>query len=90
MRAQIQMRLDEPCKVVCKIDGLTADHAKGFKEKIDDEYRINMYAPSLSPGLSHSTPEEPHLIPELSPTHSTLCLHYAFAPLMLVTMVGYT
>jgi|SouAtlMetagenome_1021521.scaffolds.fasta_scaffold405554_1 transmembrane 9 superfamily protein 2/4 len=39
---QIQMRLDEPCKVVCKIDGLSKDHAKAFMEKIDDEYRINM------------------------------------------------
>lgn len=39
---QIQMRLDEPCKVVCKIDKLSKDHAKAFMEKIDDEYRINM------------------------------------------------
>jgi transmembrane 9 superfamily protein 2/4 len=37
-----QMRLDEPCKVVCKIDALSKDQATAFMEKIDDEYRINM------------------------------------------------
>jgi len=44
---QIQVRLDEPCKVVCKLDGVTADHAKQFKKKIDDEYRINMILDNL-------------------------------------------
>lgn len=44
---QIQMRLDEKCKVVCKVDGLTEDQAKNFKEKIDDEYRINMILDNL-------------------------------------------
>ena len=39
---QIQVRLDEPCKVVCKLDGLSEDQATAFKKKIDDEYRINM------------------------------------------------
>eukprot|EP00238_Polyblepharides_amylifera_P001201 CAMPEP_0196571056 /NCGR_PEP_ID=MMETSP1081-20130531/1228_1 /TAXON_ID=36882 /ORGANISM="Pyramimonas amylifera, Strain CCMP720" /LENGTH=636 /DNA_ID=CAMNT_0041887817 /DNA_START=68 /DNA_END=1978 /DNA_ORIENTATION=+ len=44
---QIQVRLDEPCKVVCKLDGLTADQTKNFKNKIDDEYRINMILDNL-------------------------------------------
>mmetsp|Transcript_43573 Transcript_43573/g.52697 ORF Transcript_43573/g.52697 Transcript_43573/m.52697 type:complete len:637 (+) Transcript_43573:122-2032(+) len=44
---QIQMRLDEKCKVVCKAEVLTADQTKNFKEKIDDEYRINMILDNL-------------------------------------------
>jgi hypothetical protein len=38
------MRLDESCKVQCKLR-LTAAQARDFKERIDDEYRITMCAP---------------------------------------------
>lgn len=36
------MRRDESCKVVCRRQ-LSQEAAKNFKEKIDDEYRVNMY-----------------------------------------------
>lgn len=36
------MREPQMCNVVCKIK-LDAKTAKAFKEKIDDEYRVNMY-----------------------------------------------
>uniref|UniRef100_A0A453SCU3 Uncharacterized protein n=1 Tax=Aegilops tauschii subsp. strangulata TaxID=200361 RepID=A0A453SCU3_AEGTS len=36
------MRRDESCKVVCRTK-LSAEAAKNFREKIDDEYRVNMY-----------------------------------------------
>ena len=36
------MREELPCKVGCRIK-LDAESAKKFKEKIDDEYRANMY-----------------------------------------------
>ena len=39
---QLEMRLDEQCKVVCKIDSLTKDQAKAFRSKVEDEYRVNM------------------------------------------------
>lgn len=45
MTLQIQMRLDESCKVQCKLR-LTAAQARDFKERIDDEYRITMCVPA--------------------------------------------
>ena len=36
------MREEQPCKVACRAM-LDAESAKKFKEKIDDEYRVNMY-----------------------------------------------
>lgn len=38
---QFHMREQETCKVACRIV-LDAKAAKEFKEKIDDEYRVNM------------------------------------------------
>lgn len=35
------MRSNEVCKVACR-GKLSAEAAKNFKEKIDDEYRVNM------------------------------------------------
>lgn len=35
------MGRDETCKVACRTK-LTEEAAKNFKEKIDDEYRVNM------------------------------------------------
>lgn len=40
---QFNMREEQPCKVACRRK-LDAESAKNFKEKIDDEYRVNMYA----------------------------------------------
>lgn len=34
------------CKIVCRLT-LDAKTAKAFKEKIDDEYRVNMYGNDL-------------------------------------------
>ena len=39
---QFEMRHETPCKVACRMK-LNAEAAKNFKEKIDDEYRVNMY-----------------------------------------------
>ncbi|MBA0730853.1 hypothetical protein Golax_025776 [Gossypium laxum] len=41
-----EMREDQPCKVVCR-KKLDAESAKNFKEKIDDEYRVNMILDNL-------------------------------------------
>uniref|UniRef100_A0A7S0WU25 Transmembrane 9 superfamily member n=1 Tax=Pyramimonas obovata TaxID=1411642 RepID=A0A7S0WU25_9CHLO len=47
----IEIRLDEQCKVVCKIDALTLFQAKVFKTKIDEEYRVNMILDNLPVGM---------------------------------------
>lgn len=39
---QFKMREPQMCNIVCKLK-LDAKTAKAFKEKIDDEYRVNMY-----------------------------------------------
>ena len=39
---QIFIRMDEQCKVLCKIDSLSANQAKAFKGKIEDEYKVLM------------------------------------------------
>jgi len=44
---QIQMRLDEKCKVVCRVNPLTKEQVKNFASKINDEYRINMILDNL-------------------------------------------
>ncbi|KAK9078357.1 hypothetical protein SSX86_002414 [Deinandra increscens subsp. villosa] len=40
------MREEQPCKVACRMI-LDAESAKKFKEKIDDEYRVNMILDNL-------------------------------------------
>ena len=40
--SQFQMRDSKLCNVTCKIDKLSAEDATKFKEKIEDEYRVNM------------------------------------------------
>ena len=42
MSLQIFIRVDEQCKVLCKIDSLSANQAKAFKGKIEDEYKVLM------------------------------------------------
>ena len=44
------MREEQPCKVACRLK-VEAESAKNFKEKIDDEYRVNMYAEKSAPSL---------------------------------------
>ncbi len=39
---QISIRVDEQCKVLCKIDSLTANQGKAFLAKIEDDYRVMM------------------------------------------------
>jgi hypothetical protein len=39
---QLQMRVDEQCKVLCRIESLTAEQAKAFKDKIEDDYKVFM------------------------------------------------
>ncbi|KAF8406890.1 hypothetical protein HHK36_006011 [Tetracentron sinense] len=41
-----QMREELPCKVICRTK-LDAESAKNFKEKIEDEYRVNMILDNL-------------------------------------------
>ncbi|GFH09283.1 transmembrane 9 superfamily member, partial [Haematococcus lacustris] len=36
---QIQMRVDEQCKFLCRIDSLSSAQAKAFRLKIEDDYR---------------------------------------------------
>jgi transmembrane 9 superfamily protein 2/4 len=51
------MRLDEQCKVVCKVDALTTSQTRDFKAKIEDEYRVNMILDNLPVAMVSS----PHL-----------------------------
>ena len=44
---QIQMRLDEQCKVVCKVNSLTEEQVTKLKDSIEDEYRVNMILDNL-------------------------------------------
>ncbi|GAB4837801.1 Transmembrane 9 super member 7 [Ancistrocladus abbreviatus] len=41
-----KMREEQPCQIACR-KKLDADAAKNFKEKIDDEYRVNMILDNL-------------------------------------------
>lgn len=36
------MRNDEQCKVLCRIEALSAAQAKAFSGKIEDDYKVNM------------------------------------------------
>eukprot|EP00250_Pteridium_aquilinum_P014741 c22170_g2_i1 orf=115-1797(+) len=42
-----QMREGQLCNLVCRIEKLSAEDAKKFKEKIDDDYRVNMILDNL-------------------------------------------
>lgn len=39
---QLKIRVDEQCKVLCRIESLSQPQVKAFKTKIEDEYRVNM------------------------------------------------
>ncbi|XP_052159397.1 transmembrane 9 superfamily member 7-like [Oryza glaberrima] len=51
-----KMRRDETCKVVCR-SKLSPEAAKNFKEKIDDEYRVNMILDNLPVVVPRQTRE---------------------------------
>ncbi|KAJ1259634.1 hypothetical protein BS78_10G170700 [Paspalum vaginatum] len=51
-----KMRRDESCKVVCRRK-LSQEAAKNFKEKIDDEYRVNMILDNLPVVVPRQTRE---------------------------------
>lgn len=36
------MRVDEQCKVLCRIESLSGAQAKAFRAKVEDDYRVNM------------------------------------------------
>ena len=38
------MRVDEQCKVLCRIEKLSAAQAAAFRQKIEDDYKVNMCA----------------------------------------------
>jgi hypothetical protein len=44
---QFYMRTDEQCKVLCRIESLSAVQSKAFKEKIADDYKVNMILDNL-------------------------------------------
>lgn len=39
---QFEMRDDKLCKIVCRKEKLSKETLKAFKEKIDNDYRVNM------------------------------------------------
>lgn len=51
---QIQMRLDERCKVVCRVTGLTAEQTKSLHDAVADEYRVNMILDNLPAAVRSS------------------------------------
>lgn len=40
---QFEMRNDQLCKIVCKKEKFTPEAFKNFKDKIDSDYRVNMW-----------------------------------------------
>lgn len=44
---QFYMRTDEQCKVLCRIESLSAAQSKAFKDKIADDYKVNMILDNL-------------------------------------------
>ena len=42
------MRKDEQCKVNCKVAALSADDVREFRSRIEDDYRVNMCAPTCA------------------------------------------
>uniref|UniRef100_A0A383W0F6 Transmembrane 9 superfamily member n=1 Tax=Tetradesmus obliquus TaxID=3088 RepID=A0A383W0F6_TETOB len=44
---QIHMRVDEQCKVLCRIESLSEAQADAFIAKVDDDYKVNMILDNL-------------------------------------------
>eukprot|EP00898_Chlorokybus_atmophyticus_P008168 jgi/Chlat1/8352/Chrsp80S07791 len=43
----LDIREDEQCKYICKIDALSKQQASAFQSRIDDDYRVNMILDNL-------------------------------------------
>ena len=54
---QIQTRLDETCKVVCRVPPLTPAQAEKFAAAIEDEYRVNMILDNLPAAVATRVPD---------------------------------
>jgi hypothetical protein len=39
---QIEIRVDQQCKFLCRIPALSSTQAEAFGSKLEDEYRVNM------------------------------------------------
>lgn len=39
---QIEIRVDQQCNFLCRIQSLTSSQAEAFASKIEDQYRVNM------------------------------------------------
>ena len=39
---QIEIRVDQQCKFLCRIAALSSTEAEAFGSKLEDEYRVNM------------------------------------------------
>ncbi|PSC68332.1 Transmembrane 9 superfamily member 4 [Micractinium conductrix] len=48
---QAKFRVDQHCKVLCRIGSLNKAQEKAFKNKIGDEYRVNMILDNLPIGM---------------------------------------
>ncbi|KAL3687669.1 hypothetical protein R1sor_013978 [Riccia sorocarpa] len=55
---QFKMKESQLCKYVCRKQGLSEKAAKEFREKIDDEYRVNMILDNLPVAVVRSRDEE--------------------------------
>jgi transmembrane 9 superfamily protein 2/4 len=44
---QLAARSDEQCRVLCRIESLTRAQAKAFRDKVDDDYKVNMILDNL-------------------------------------------
>jgi len=42
-----KMKEDKQCKIVCRIEKLSDKSAKGFKDRIENDYRVNMILDNL-------------------------------------------
>lgn len=55
---QIAMRSDEQCRVLCRIEKLTAAQAKAFAERVADDYKVNMILDNLPVAMVKTRKDE--------------------------------
>ncbi|GBF92602.1 hypothetical protein Rsub_05216 [Raphidocelis subcapitata] len=53
-----QMRNDEMCKVLCRIEKLSADQTKAFSTRIEDDYKVNMILDNLPVAMVRTRKDE--------------------------------
>lgn len=66
------MRVDEQCKLLCRIESLSSGQAKAFRTKIEDDYRVNMCV-RLVLGPDWSFVTAVFSIPALRPSPKCFC-----------------